>query len=98
MIKHIMMVNLKPGISQQQQDEFSKMAVETLSQVPGAHNVIIGRATEIEGKARYNAALFIDFDDEAALKRYIDDPKHKAVSAKLPAIVTGDFLLSNYVY
>jgi len=97
MLKHIVMVNFKAEVGQRERDAFAKKAAETLAQVPGARNVVIGKASEVEGKARYDAALFIDFDSEAALKGYIEHPIHKAVSAQMPSMFS-EFLISNYLY
>jgi hypothetical protein len=41
---------------------------------------------DIEGKPVFDAALFIDFDDEAKLKAYLEHPVHKAAEAQLPAV------------
>jgi uncharacterized protein (DUF1330 family) len=68
-----------------------------MAQVPGTKNIIMGQASEVEGKARYGAALFIDFDSEAALKNYLDHPIHKAVEAQMPSMLS-EFLISNYLY
>jgi uncharacterized protein (DUF1330 family) len=97
MLKHVVMVNFKAEVGQPERDAFAKKAAEILAQVPGAHNVAIGKASEVEGKARYEAALFIDFDSEAALKAYLEHPMHKAVLAQMPSMFS-EFLISNYLY
>jgi uncharacterized protein (DUF1330 family) len=97
MLRHIVMVNFKDEVNRQQQDEFAKMALETLGQLPGTKNVIAGRASEVEGKPRYAAALFIDFDSEAALKSYLENPIHKATEAQT-APLFSEVLISNYLY
>ena len=53
MIKHIVMVNFKPEVSQDQQVEFGKKAPEALAQIPGAKNITVGQALDVEGKPRY---------------------------------------------
>lgn len=97
MLKHIVMVNFKAEVSQQEQDEFAKKVVETLAQLPGTKNVFIGQASEVEGKPRYAAALFIDFDSEAALKNYLENPIHRAAEAQM-APIFSEVLVSNYLY
>ncbi len=97
MIRHIVMSNFKAEVDQPEREEFAKKAVEILTQLPGVHNLVLGQALEVRGQVRYGMALFIDFDDEAALKSYLDHPKHKAVAAKLPSVFS-DILVSDYLY
>ena len=54
-------------------------------------------ASEVEGKPRYGVALFIDFDSEAALKSYLENPIHRAAEAQSPALFS-EVLISNYLY
>jgi len=97
MLKHIVMINFKAEVSQQERNEFAKKVVETLAQLPGTKNVLIGQASEVEGKPRYAAALFIDFDSEAALKNYLENPIHRAAEAQM-APIFSEVLVSNYLY
>jgi len=96
MIRHVVMINFKTEIGEKERDEFCKKSAETLAQIPGTHNVFIGKASEM-GKTRYCFSLFIDFDDEAALKTYVDHPLHKGVGAKLVSMIS-DSLISDYRY
>ena len=97
MLRHVVMVNFKAEVGQRERDEFAKKAAETLAQVPGTKNIIIGQALEVEGKAQYSAALFIDFENEAALKSYLEHPIHKAVQARMPSMLSAS-LTSNYLF
>ena len=97
MLRHVVMVNFKLEVGQRERDEFAKKAAETLAHVPGTKNIVMGQASEVQGKARYGAALFIDFDSEAALKNYLAHPIHKAVQARMPSMLS-EFLISNYLY
>ena len=97
MLKHIVMINFKAEVSQQERNEFAKKVVETLAQLPRTKNVLIGQASEVEGKPRYAAALFIDFDSEAALKNYLENPIHKAAEAQMSSMFS-EVLVSNYLY
>jgi quinol monooxygenase YgiN len=96
-LRHVIMVNFKAEVGQGERDEFAKKAAETLAQVPGTKNIIMGQASEVQCKARYCAALFIDFENEAALKNYLEHPIHKAVAAQMPSLLS-EFLVSNYLY
>jgi uncharacterized protein (DUF1330 family) len=97
MLKHIVMINYKDEVSQHQQDGFAKMIRETVSQLPGTKNVVVGRASEVEGKPRYAAALFVDFDSEAALKSYLENPTHKAADAQMAPFLR-EILISDFLY
>jgi quinol monooxygenase YgiN len=97
MLKHIVMVNFKAEVSQHDRDEFAKKVPEILAQIPGTKNIFVAQASEVEGKPRYAAALFIDFDSEAALKSYLENPIHKAAEAQTPALFS-EVLVSNYLY
>ena len=97
MIRHVVMINYKDEVNQQQRGDFAKLIRETASQLPGTKNVVVGRALEIEGKPRYEAALLIDFDNEAALKSYIENPTHKAAEAQMAPFLS-EIIISDYLY
>jgi len=96
MLRHVVLANFKAEVGQRERDEFAKKATETLAQVPGTKNIIMGQASEVQGKACYGAALFVDFENEAALKNYLEHPVHKAVAAQMPSLLS-EFLVSNYL-
>jgi uncharacterized protein (DUF1330 family) len=87
MIRHVIMGNFKAEITPEWREKFITKAQEALSQVPGTHNVRMGKASEIQGKNPYELALFIDFDDEAAFKAYQHHPLHNTVAEQIPAVL-----------
>ena len=91
------MINYKDKVNQQQRDDFAKLIQETVSQLPGTKNVAVGKALEMEGKPRYEAALLVDFDNEPALKSYIENPAHKAAEAQMAPFLS-EILISDYLY
>jgi len=97
MIRHVIMLKFKLEVSQEQQAELGKTSVEALEQIPGVKSIIAGPALDIEGKPVCDAAVFIDFDDEAKLKAYLEHPVHKAAEAQLPA-VCSDIKVLNCLY
>ena len=97
MIKHIVMVNFKPEVSQEQQVEFGKKVPETLTQIPGTKNVTVGQALDVEGKPRYSAVTLVDFDGEAQLKAYLGHPAHKAIEAQL-VTMCSDVMVVDLLY
>ena len=86
MIRHVVMLTFKPEVTQEQRLQLRDLSVATLGQIPGVKNLIAGQALDIEGKPPCDAAVFIDFDDEAKLKAYLQHPVHKAAEARLPAM------------
>jgi hypothetical protein len=97
MIKHVVMVKFKPEVTQEQQAEFAKKVPEVLGQIPGAKNITLGLALAVEGEPPYDGATFMDFDDEAQLKAYLDHPMHQAVDAQARAMCS-DYLIMNFLY
>ena len=97
MIRHVIMLKFKLEVSQEQQAELGKTSVEALEQIPGVKSIIAGPALDIEGKPVCDAAVFIDFDNEAKLKAYLEHPVHKAAEAQLPA-VCSDIKVLNCLY
>jgi hypothetical protein len=67
------------------------------SALEGDFDHIGGSIRELVHYISDGAALFIDFDSEAALKDYLAHPIHKAVEAQMPSLLS-EFLISNYLY
>jgi hypothetical protein len=86
MIKHVVMLKFKPGVSQEQQVELASTSMAILSQIPGVKNITAGQASDIEGEPLFDGALFADFDDEDSFKAYLEHPVHKAAEAHLPSV------------
>ena len=97
MLRHIVMANFKDEVSQHDREEFAKNVPGILGQIPETKNLLVTQASGVEGKPRYGVALFIDFDSEAALKSYLDNPIHKAAEAQMPAMFS-EVLISDYLY
>lgn len=98
MIRHVVQANFKAEIGQQERDEFTKKLIETLPQIPGTRDIVVSQqALKEQGTTRYGAALFIDFDNEIALKGYLDHPLHRASTSQMPAMFS-EFLVSDYLY
>ena len=81
MIRHIVFWKFQPGTDEEAEEFFRRLsALEGV--VPEIRHMEIHRAVG----GGYDAALISDFDDLAALDRYKNDPRHKAVSALCKAI------------
>jgi hypothetical protein len=83
MIRHVVLIKFKPEITKEQQNAFCRQMGEDLGKIPDLNNLCVG---SISDQPAYDAALFIDFSDEGALKAYADHPLHKAAAAQLPAM------------
>ena len=95
MIRHVIMGNFKAEITPEWREKFIKKAEEALAQVPGTHNVRMGKSSEIQGKNPYELALFIDFDDEDAFSAYQNHPLHRTVAEQIPAVL-GEVVRFNF--
>jgi hypothetical protein len=86
MVKHVVMLKFKPGVSQEQQVELARTSVAVLNQIPGVKNITAGHASDIEGEPPCDGALFVDFDNEDSFRAYLEHPVHKAAEAQLPSV------------
>jgi len=86
MIKHVVMLKFKPGVSQEQQVELARTSVTVLNQIPGIKQITAGQASDIEGEPPFDGALFVDFDSEDSFRAYLEHPIHKVAEAQLPSV------------
>ena len=79
-LRHILMVRLKPDVTAQQVDAFMQ-AIESLP-FPGRQNVVVGRDI---GARPGNMDLTVsnDFPDEATFEAWGSDPQHVGVRNEL---------------
>ena len=84
MIRHIVMWKFRPG-TEREREQF-------LSGLRGLQGVVPQiRKTEVAvnvGSGSYDAAAIMEFDSQADMRAYLDDPRHKAVSALCKSIRT----------
>ena len=84
MIRHIVLWKFREG-TEAAQEEFLTALQGLYGVIPEIRNCEV-RKNVTAGE--YDAALIADFDDHAALERYLADPRHVAVSALCKAIRT----------
>jgi hypothetical protein len=79
-LRHILLVSLKPGVTAEQVDAFMQ-AIESLP-FPGRQNVVVGR--DIAARpGNMDLAVSNDFPDEATFHAWGDDPQHVTVRNEL---------------
>lgn len=81
MIRHIVFWKFLPGKEAETEEFFARLSALD-GVIPEIRHMEIRKAVGGE----YDAALISDFDDLAALDRYKNDPRHKAVSALCKSI------------
>jgi hypothetical protein len=89
MIRHIILFNLKPEVDNADRDWLFAQ-IQGLAKISSVRTLAVGKlldAREAWYKARIWAdfawALTVDFDDEAGLYVYQQDPVHLAVAAEI---------------
>ena len=84
MLRHIVMWKFRPG-TEAERDLFLTGLQSLSGEIPELQRCEVLRG--IEG-SDYDAVLISEFADQAALERYKNDPRHKAVSALCKSIRT----------
>ncbi len=85
MIRHIVFWKFREG-TEPQAEEFLSRLQGLYGVIPELKSVCVRRS--IAENSEYDAALLADFESKEALRRYLDDPRHRAVSALCKAIRT----------
>jgi hypothetical protein len=86
MIRHIVLVNFMPNVSEADIAEIFGELHEIEGQVPGLLAITSGRSESPEQMERgYMHGFTIDFASWTDLQTYQDHPAHKALGAKLVA-------------
>ena len=89
-VRHIVLCQIEPTISQTEIDALWAKLEALRSAVPGMGPVRAGRNTSPEGAARgYTHAITIDFETSAARDAYLSHPDHIAAGAELVAMCAG---------
>lgn len=96
MIKHIVLLKFKAGVTDNSINELGKAMAGLPGKIPEIKEYQFGRAI-VSSKRSYDFALVSTFDDLAAMKRYEVHPVHPPVIAKVmelsESIVAVDFEL-----
>ncbi|HWA15720.1 MAG TPA: Dabb family protein [Gemmatimonadales bacterium] len=84
MIHHIVLFRFKPGTTEQAIGAMKAALLSMPPQIPDIRWIDFG-PNQAPGPTEYTHALVIGFDDMAAVRRYGEDPHHKAVIAEFIA-------------
>ena len=82
MLRHILLIRLKPGVTTEQVDAFAR-AIGSLP-FPGRHSTVVGRDIGIR-PGDMDLAVSNDFPDEATFRAWGNDPEHARVRSELLA-------------
>jgi hypothetical protein len=82
MLRHILLIRLKPGVTSEQVDAFARSIMDL--PFPGRQNVVIGRDTG-DRPGNMDLAVSNDFLDEATFRAWGIDPGHVRVREELLA-------------
>jgi hypothetical protein len=90
MIRHIVLVKFKPGLSDREIDDIFDELHAIKTKVPGTIAITSGRSESPEKIERgYLHGFVADFADWAVLQAYQDHPDHKKLGARLVANAVG---------
>jgi hypothetical protein len=92
MTKHIVLVQVKAGLSQDEIESVFQELGGLKNSIPGIVNFSWGAMNSPEGLHRgYTHAFEIDFEDAAARDAYLPHPEHTRVAGELllPALQNG---------
>jgi hypothetical protein len=103
MIAHVVLFRLKAGLADNARDGLAESLLRVAHEIPSIRHarvgrrVTIGRAYEQLMTADYPFAAILEFDDDTALKAYLDHPLHEQLAQRFFACVeqalTYDFEL-----
>ncbi len=90
MIHHVVLLRLRPEVSDAEIGSVFAELHALHGDLPGFRSVASGRSESPEHIERgYLHGLVMQFDDWDALQRYQDDSRHRAAGAKLVAAAAG---------
>ncbi len=74
MVKHLIVFNTAPGVTEEACLAMARQARETLTRIPGVRDVAFGVAAG--DQARYRYLLIVEFSGEDVIDLYRDHPIH----------------------
>ena len=97
MIKHIVLLKLKEGVTSEQTDAVLRGLRGLQTKLEGIVEVTGGPNNSPEGKSHgYGWGFAMTFQTEAARDAYLPHPDHKAVSAETIRPIVEDVLVFDY--
>lgn len=90
MIRHCVMLSLRPDHDAAALADILRGLATLCDRLSGASGFKAGPNRDFEDKSRaYSTGFTIDFNDEAALRRYAENPDHHALGVRLVAQCRG---------
>ena len=99
MLKHIVLLKLKPGVTVEQTDALLDALTDLMNNgtIPGILNVTGGYNNSPEGRGHgYDFAFEMWFEDAAARDRYLPHPAHKELGARYVGPIFDDLLVFDF--
>ncbi len=90
MIRHCVFLRLAPATDPEELSEVMQGLGELVAELPGCNDFVAGPNRDFENKSPDHGYGFtLDAVDAQALESYADDPRHRALGARLVAMCEG---------
>ena len=97
MIKHIVLLKLKEGVTEAQTQELLDGLKKLKNAIPGIQEVSGGYNNNPEGKsAGFTYGFIVRFRDAAARDGYVSHPEHQKLAKMLVRPIVDDVLVFDY--
>ncbi len=99
MLKHIVLLRLKSGVTEEQSTALLDALIDLKDQgsIPGILNVTGGYNNSPEGKSHgYDFGFVMWFEDAAARDRYLPHPDHQALGRQHVAPIAEDVMVFDF--
>ena len=97
MLEHIVLLKLKPGITEAQLKTLSDALYGMADEIPGIESITAGTNNSPEGKSQgYAYGFIVRFTDEAARDAYLPHPHHRQVAGEYIRPLVEDVLVFDY--
>lgn len=97
MICHLVLIRLKPEISENDAKAFMAEAGRILGPIPGVMNLRVGRGLGVKAEVAHPIALIMEFEDEAALEGYQVHPEHQRFVRDVVGPIQDDKQVYDYL-
>ena len=97
MICHVVLIRLKPEVSEGGAREFLAQAKAVLGPIPFVRNLRVGRGLGVKSEVDHPFALVMEFEDEAALEGYQVHPEHRRFVEEIVGPIQDDKKVFDYL-
>ncbi len=97
MVEHIVLLKLKPDVTEAQVAALPDALLEMVDEIPGIESITAGTNNSPEGKSHgYTYGFIVRFTDEAARDAYLPHPFHQKVAGEQIRPLVEDVLVFDY--